>query len=64
MLLLDTPYLTLLMQWLGQQTSKLLIATVSPLVCLVVNIRLTIYLKTGQKRSAWLPTSNTHRGLG
>jgi len=28
------------MQRLGQQTSKLLIATVSPLFCLILNIRL------------------------
>jgi len=38
MLLLDVPYLLLLMQWLAQQTTKLLIATVSPLFYLVLNI--------------------------
>jgi len=38
--LLDVPYLTLLKQRLGRQTAKLLIATVSPLFLLVLNIRL------------------------
>jgi len=39
MLLLDVPYLTLLMQRLiGQQTTKILIATVPPLFYFVLNI--------------------------
>jgi len=41
MLLLSVPYLTLLMPRLGQRTTKLLIATVSPLFYLVSNIRLS-----------------------
>jgi len=40
MLLPDVLYLTLLMHRLGQQNTKLLIATVSPLLYLVLNIRL------------------------
>jgi len=40
MLLLDAAILTLPMQRLGQQTTKLLLATVSPLFYLVLNIRL------------------------
>jgi len=50
---------------LGQQTTKILIATVSPLFYLILIIRLlTIYLKIRQNRSAWLPTNKTLRGLG
>jgi len=40
MLLLDVAYLTLPMQRLGQQTTKLFIATVSSLFYLILNIRL------------------------
>jgi len=50
---------------LGQQITKIPIATVSPLFYLILIIRLlTVYLKIRQNRSAWLPTSNTLRGLG
>jgi len=64
--LLDVPYLTLLMQRLGQQNyqTALLIATVSPRFYLILNIRLNIYLDIRQNRSTWLPTSNTLRCLG
>jgi len=60
MLLLDVPYLTLLMQRLGQQTTKLLIATVPPLFYLT----LKTYLQIRLSRSTWLPTNNTLYGLG
>ena len=69
MLLLDIPCLTLLMQSLGQQTTKLLIATVSPLCYHILNVTLNNTTGTssepqclapnhfpGQNRSAWLPT--------
>jgi len=39
MLFLDVAFLTLPMQRLGQQTIKLLIATVSPLFYLILNTR-------------------------
>jgi len=60
MLLLDAAILTLPMQRRGQQTTKLLLATVSPLFYLVLNIRLNIipwnsseplYLAPNQKHS-------------
>jgi len=51
----------------GQQTT-VLIATVSPLLYLVLKIRLNKFepenLKIRQKSRAWLTTSNTVRGLG
>jgi len=43
-LLLDVPYLKLFMQRRGQRTTKLLIATVSPLFHLILNIRLNTLL--------------------
>jgi len=53
------------MAGLDQQTTKVLIATFSPLFSLILNIRLlTKCLKIRQNRSAWLPTNNTLRGLG
>jgi len=50
---------------LGQQTTEVLIATVSALFYLILNIRfLTIYLKIRQNRRAWLATNITLHGLG
>jgi len=50
---------------LGQQTTKVHIATVSPSFYLILNIRLlTIYLKIHPNRPAWLPTNITLHGLG
>ena len=57
---LHVPYLTLVMQRLDQQTTKLLIATVSPLFNLVLNIR----LNNIPENSSGLLTSNTLRDLG
>jgi len=53
MLLLDVAFLTLPMQRLGQQITKLLIATVSPLFNLILNISFTNiqYLQICQNRS-------------
>jgi len=64
MSLLDVAFLTLLMRRIGQQTTKLLIATVTPIFCLFKTLGLTAYLKIDQNRSAWLPISNTLHGLG
>jgi len=62
MLLLEATYLTLLIKYLGQQTTKLLIATVTTLFYLVSNIRLNLipenssepqYLAPNQQHSSW-----------
>jgi len=61
MSLLDVPYLTLLVQRLGQQTTKLLIATVSPLKKERLRIALSLVLSGQDGRCIWSlsATSNT-----
>ena len=51
--LLDVPYLTLLMQWLGHQTTKLLLQQFPHDFILNWTLGLTIYLKIHQNSSAW-----------
>jgi len=63
-LLLVVAFLTLLMQRLGKQTTKLLITTVSLPFYLILNIRLNNIPENSSEHSFWLPTSNTLRNLG
>jgi len=60
MLVLDVSYLTLFMQRLSKQTTKLLIAASSTQFCLITS---GFAWKIRQTRVAWLATSNTVRGV-
>ena len=64
MLLIVVAFLTLLMQRLNKQITKLLITTVFPPFHLILNIRLNNIPENSSDRSVWLPTSNTLRNLG
>ena len=63
MLLLDDPYLTLLKQRLGQLTTKLLVATFSPLNYLILNIRFNNTPGKSSEPQCMGPISNTQCGL-
>jgi len=63
MLLLVVAFLTLLMQRLGKQTTKI-ITNVSPPFYLILNIRLYNIPENSSEHSFWLPSSNTLRNLG
>jgi len=58
----NVAFLTMLMQQLGRQTTKIHIATDSPPFYLALNIS-SIH-ENSSERSAWLPTNNTLCGLG
>jgi len=63
MLLLVVASLTLLMQRLGKQTTKI-ITNVYPPFYLILNIRLNNIPENSSEHSFWLPSSNTLRNLG
>jgi len=56
-------FLTLLMQRLGKQTTKL-ITKVSPPFYLILNIMFNNIPENSSEHSFWLPSSNTLRNLG